>query len=171
MPGLSDLTMQPQGDHTEWCWACVTASVFQFFDGKSYTPQEIVSQSLKNPTCADDSTPDACNCPWPIEWALDHHFSPPSQGQLTFDDLQQQTENLQRPVVIMVTYQAAAGSADVDINHYCLVKVCTVMNGVQEVTILDPLRPEPCEYQIPYPALCAGDVNGALWTQTFLTSP
>src|ERR1035441_10598261 len=97
MPDLNNLILEHQ-HHDQWCWAAVTEAVCRFFGSNASTQEAIVCQVLANPLCDSAPVPDACDIPFPVEFALDAMGHPNDEvGVLSFDDVKQQIDALAHP--------------------------------------------------------------------------
>ena len=161
LTALDNLTIETQGTHEEWCWASVTAGVSQFLDKRPYTIDAIVQSVV--PGCGGDGDP-MCDIPWPLEDALSamHHLDHHVTGPISYLALQQALIDLNRPVAIGITFSTRLGT----ILHYCLVAGCSD-DGSNELMLLNPALPDPCEYSISYADLVQGSVLDAVWTSSF----
>lgn len=158
---LANLSMETQGDHEDWCWASVTAAVSNFLDRQQYSIEDIAQQIL--PGC-DETGGAACEIPWPLESALStmNHLDRSISGTIPFPNIQHDLIDLGLPVAIGITYTTDMGT----ILHYCLIANCSV-DGTNELLLLNPALPDPCEYSISYGDLVQGDVMNAVWTDSF----
>jgi hypothetical protein len=145
----------------QWCWAAVTQAVCRGF-GQVATQEDIVCQTLNNPSCA--TAPDTCDLPFPVQFALQTMGRLNSQaGVLSFADIGEQIDNQQRPVVIQIAFNGPLGET----NHYCLIKGCGDIGSVPHVTILDPAPENGAESHLAYDDLCSGLTLGGPWTDSF----
>lgn len=167
MGSLRELSIIPQGDHANWCWASVTAGICQFLDKRSYTLEEIVVMCLGDNSCVDKPTPLTCDIGWPLENALASvkHLAQQLHGTMTFQELQRQIDVMQMPVAIEITFPSAFG----DVVHGCLIKGCLVVDGSEEIILLDPSKAATGESQLSVADLLSGVVLGAPWTDTYTT--
>lgn len=163
MSELSGLTLQHQ-HKDQWCWAAVTQAVCSFFGNSAATQESIVSQVLNMPECGDSPAPDACNLPFPLEFALQTmQRSFDRVGVLAFAELQRQIDGLRRPVAICLAFAGPLGTT----NHYCLIKGCLVVGAAPQVTVLDPAPVSGGESHIAYDDLCSGATLGGAWIDSF----
>ena len=123
-----------------------------------------MSQMLNNPGCGATPTPEACDIPYPLEWALDamKHLKD-ALGVMSFAEIQQEIDSARRPVAICIVFNGPLGPT----NHYCLIKGCDVISGTSHVTVLDPSPINAPESHIPLEDLSSGIALGGAWTQSF----
>jgi hypothetical protein len=163
MADLDKVVVEPQ-HQKQWCWAAVTLGVCRYFGDTASTQESIVSQTLQNPDCATTPDSEACNIPFPLEFALDAMLHLDGQtGVLSFDDVQRQIDTLARPVAIGILFTGPLGQT----NHYCLIKGCAAIGGTPHVTVLDPSPASGRESHVSYDDLCSGLTLGGPWTQSF----
>jgi hypothetical protein len=159
---LDALTIIPQGSHEEWCWASITAGISQFIEGRAYTLNDVAEKVL--PNCDGQGNP-ACEIPWPLADALDamQHLDYAAAGSVALASIQQAITQQRRPVAIGITYSTTLG----DVLHYCVIKGCGASNADDQLIILNPKLPDPCEYHLSYSDLQAGVLLQAIWTDSF----
>jgi hypothetical protein len=159
---LPTLSITPQGDHEEWCWASVTAGISQLLDNRAYSLIDIVQ--LVVPTCSGNGDP-ACEIPWPLADSLNtmHHLDHSAGGGIRFSDIQQAIKEKHLPVAIGITYSTEEGA----ILHYCVIKGCSVDDDNMDLLLLNPALAVPCEYRLSYDDLTEGSNLNAAWTDSF----
>ena len=160
MGELNSVVIQHQ-HQDQWCWAAVTQAVCQYF-GNVTTQEDIVSRTLNNPGCI--SAPGSCDSPFPLRFALQALGRFDDQnGVLSFADIQQQIDTLARPLAITVSFNGPLGET----SHYCLIKGCSTVGGLSQITVLDPAPENGAESRIAYDDLCSGVTMGGSWTESF----
>jgi hypothetical protein len=164
---LSDLSIVPQGEHEHWCWASVTAGVCQFLEKRPYSLENVVVKVLDDTTCGDQPTPLLCDIGWPLDQALSKvgHLKQPLNRTMTFQELQNEIDTLQKPVAIEIIFQSAFG----ELPHACLIKGCVEADGTEEVVLLDPSKAINGESQLSVSDLLSGATLGAPWTNSYVT--
>jgi hypothetical protein len=163
MPDLLNLDMEHQ-QNRQWCWAALTQAVCGYFGDAAATQASIVCQVLANPFCGDSPTPNPCDVPFPVDVALDE-FSHLNDrlGVLPFAQVQEQIDQLQRPVAILVQFAASTGT----VNHTCLIKGWEMVGGVPYITLLDPSPVNGTQTHVAYDDLCSGLALGGPWMESF----
>jgi hypothetical protein len=160
---LNNLILEHQ-HHDQWCWAAVTEAVCRFFGSNASTQEAIVCQVLANPLCDSAPVPDACDIPFPVEFALDAMGHPNDEvGVLSFDDVKQQIDALAHPVPIRILFNGALGGT----SHYCLIQGWDEIGGVPHVTVLDPASGAGEKSVVSYDGLCSGVSLGGAWVDSF----
>lgn len=161
--------MQPQSKD-QWCWAAVTSSICDFYgDQQPHKQCELANRFLApilppGEDCCQVDAPDDCNVPFALDLALNqmHHLVQPTRGQISFQELDQQISQNQRPVPIRIMF------SDGFTAHFVVVFGCvTESSGTQMVKIADPS--DGSVVSIPFLALPDAFSPGALWDQTYFT--
>lgn len=66
-----EFAMQSQAQ-TQWCWAAVSVSVADFYEGTgNWTQCRMVNEELEQESCCEDGESEACNQPWFLDRALE----------------------------------------------------------------------------------------------------
>src|ERR1035438_953034 len=161
---LSGLSIIPQGDHDHWCWASVTQGICQFLEKRPYSLEAVVVKVFDDTSCAEQPTPALCDIAWSLNRALTKvgHLTASLNRTMTFQELQNQIDTLEKPVAIEITFPSAFG----DLPHACLIKGCLVVEGNQEVVLLDPSKAVNGESQLSFSDLTSGATLGAPWTDS-----
>jgi Papain-like cysteine protease AvrRpt2 len=181
LPGA--VSVEPQTSlHPYWCWASVTAAVWSYYEGVPWTMPEVVVLVLQ-PDCSGQFTSDQGGVYWDLSDALaldnpgcpnaaHNHLAQQAYGQVAFADLQNQIDNLQRPVCVAVTFETAPGQTV----HYCLVNGIFEQEGEQWISLLDPGAISPGEQRLTFPDFVSGAAllpssatYPATWSDTFYT--
>lgn len=159
---LSNVTIPSQGNFRYLCWASVTIGVCTSFNDPPRTLREVATKCLSR--CDGDMTSTFCDLPCPLEDSLSEygHAAKLAGRQLQFGELQQQIDTLSRPVPILLHYNS--------VDHCCLLKGCLVVEGVEQVVLLNPSDASPVNTYIRFDALAKSSPLGAPWSDTYTVS-
>lgn len=159
---LSNVTIPSQGNFKYLCWASITIGVCVSFGDPCRTLRDVAMKCLDQ--CGGDMTSILCDLPCPLEDSLSEYGHPAqlTGRRLEFTELQQQIDTLSRPVPILISYDT--------VDHCCLIKGCIVIEGVEQVVLLNPSDAPPSDIYIRFDALTNSAPLGAPWTDTYIVS-
>jgi hypothetical protein len=170
--------------HPHWCWASVTAAVWNYFEGAAFTMAQVVVLVLQ-PDCSGLFTADQGEHEWDLASALamdnpgcpkppHNHFAANGEanGQVAFEDLQHQVDDLQRPVCVALTFDTSGGQ----LSHYCVINGVFMQDGEPWISLLDPAGVPPGQQAMSFAAFNSGKLTldsdaayPAVWSDTFYT--
>jgi hypothetical protein len=129
--------------------------------------EQVVVTCLGDGACGNQPTPPACDVGIPVNEALTAvgHFGQEMNRTMSFAELQRQIDDLSLPVAVEVTFSSPVG----DIVHACLIKGCLLVDGSEEIVLLDPSNSSTGESQLSLDDFLSGAVLGGPWTDSFTT--
>jgi Papain-like cysteine protease AvrRpt2 len=155
-------------EKTQWCWAAVTSSICGFYqDTNAPTQCALANQFLgAGEDCCQTDASDLCDVSFPVDIALNSlgHMVQPTLGVVSFEDLNSEITENQRPVVARITF------SDFPASHFVVVIGCGInANGAQMLKIADPSVAVGNFASIEYSAFKNNYKPSATWDRTYFT--
>jgi hypothetical protein len=167
-PGCTILTALtvPCQKHTYWCWAAVTAAIYQLHNGSAIMQCEVASKQKGAGDCCKKPCGDHCNRRWFLERALCTvnclDTGPISVSPtFSFSNLkvlfQSSAEGSPRPVCARLGWEGGGG-------HFVVIK--GFQDASESLVIADPLDGE---HLVPFNEFKDGCYKFGPWTDYYLT--